>query len=41
MICNADRVVVVCGWLRDALAANGILLERLVLSRQGLSPKPR
>ena len=37
MIRNADRVVAVCGWLHDALAANGVPPERLVLSRQGVS----
>src|SRR5262249_22719342 len=36
MIRNADRVVAVCAWLHDALAANGVPPERLVLSRQGL-----
>ncbi len=33
---NADRIVAVCQWLHDALAANGGPRERLVLSRQGL-----
>jgi glycosyltransferase involved in cell wall biosynthesis len=36
MIRNADRVVAVCAWLHEALAANGVPPERLVLSRQGL-----
>lgn len=37
MINNADRLVVVCGWLRDALITNGVPPDRLVLNRQGLS----
>jgi len=37
MIRNADWVVAVCGWLHDALAANGVPPERLVLSRQGVT----
>jgi glycosyltransferase involved in cell wall biosynthesis len=36
MIRNADRVVAVCAWLHEALAANGVPPARLVLSRQGL-----
>lgn len=36
MIGNADRVVAVCRWLADALAANGVPPERLTLSRQGV-----
>jgi glycosyltransferase involved in cell wall biosynthesis len=36
MIAGADRVVVVCQWLYDALAANGAPPGKLVLSRQGL-----
>jgi glycosyltransferase involved in cell wall biosynthesis len=36
MIGNADRVVAVCQWLYDALAANGVPRTKLVLSRQGL-----
>jgi glycosyltransferase involved in cell wall biosynthesis len=33
---TADRVVAVCQWLYDALAANGVPAEKLVLCRQGL-----
>jgi glycosyltransferase involved in cell wall biosynthesis len=33
----ADRVVAVCGWLRDALLANGLDPEHVVLSRQGVA----
>jgi glycosyltransferase involved in cell wall biosynthesis len=36
MVCNADRIVAVCQWLYDALAANGAPREKLVLSRHGL-----
>ena len=36
MIGNADRVVAVCRWLADALAANGVPASRLTLSRQGV-----
>src|SRR5262249_46039231 len=36
MISNADRVVAVCQWLYDALAANGTPRTKLVLSRHGL-----
>jgi glycosyltransferase involved in cell wall biosynthesis len=36
MIGSADRVVAVCQWLYDALAANGVPRTRLILSRQGL-----
>ncbi|MDB5451808.1 MAG: glycosyl transferase family 1 [Caulobacteraceae bacterium] len=38
MIADADRVVAVCAWLRDALALNGTPADKLVLSRQGTSP---
>ncbi len=34
---EADRVVAVCQWLRDALLRNGIPERKLVLSREGLS----
>lgn len=37
MVADASRIVVVCGWLRDALAANGVPAAKIVLSRQGLS----
>lgn len=44
----ADRVVAVCQWLYDALATNGVPLEKLVLCRQGVRelhtkpmPKPK
>lgn len=40
MAMHADRVVAVCQWLYDALAANGVPKERLVLCRQGL-PSPQ
>ena len=33
----ADRVVAVCGWLRDSLIANGLDPEHVVLSRQGVA----
>jgi glycosyltransferase involved in cell wall biosynthesis len=36
MVRNADRIVAVCQWLYDALAANGVPPGKLVLSRQGL-----
>lgn len=36
MITNADRVVAVCQWLYDVLAANGVPRRKLVLSRQGI-----
>lgn len=39
MIRNADRIVAVCEWLRDALAGNGVPADKLVLNRQGLSSK--
>lgn len=38
MINAADRVVAVCGWVHDALVANGVPRHKLVLSRQGISP---
>lgn len=37
MFTNSDRIVAVCGWLYDALLANGIPANKLVLSRQGVS----
>ena len=33
---DADRIVVVCQWLYDALTRNGVPAEKLVLSRQGV-----
>jgi glycosyltransferase involved in cell wall biosynthesis len=36
MAAVADRIVVVCGWLADALRRNGIADTKLVLSRQGV-----
>ena len=32
----ADRIVAVCGWLRDALLANGAPSRKIVMSRQGV-----
>lgn len=40
---KADRVVAVCGWVRDVLLANGVAASKLVLCRHGLpvrSPPP-
>jgi glycosyltransferase involved in cell wall biosynthesis len=34
---EADRIIVVCQWLYDALLANGAPREKLVLNRQGLA----
>jgi glycosyltransferase involved in cell wall biosynthesis len=36
MTAAADRIVAVCGWLYDALLANDVPPEKLVLSRQGV-----
>jgi glycosyltransferase involved in cell wall biosynthesis len=36
---NSDRIVAVCQWLYDALAANGVPLRKLVLNRQGISDR--
>jgi glycosyltransferase involved in cell wall biosynthesis len=36
MFATADRVVAVCGWLHDALLANGASAGKLVLNRQGV-----
>jgi glycosyltransferase involved in cell wall biosynthesis len=36
MIANADRIIVVCRWLYDALAANGVPANKLVLNRHGV-----
>jgi glycosyltransferase involved in cell wall biosynthesis len=41
MALAADRVVAVCDWLYDALLANGVAPAKLVLSRQGVAPRPR
>lgn len=38
MVADADRIVAVCGWLFDALERNGVPLEKLVLSPQGVDP---
>jgi glycosyltransferase involved in cell wall biosynthesis len=38
MFANADRIVVVCQWLYDALIKNGAPQHKLILSRQGISP---
>lgn len=32
----ADRIVVVCGWVRDVLLRNGVSEKKLIVSRQGL-----
>ena len=37
MIDNCDRLVAVCGWVYDALLANGAPPDKLALSRQGVS----
>lgn len=37
MIDAADGIVAVCGWVHDALVANGVPRDKLVLSRQGIS----
>jgi glycosyltransferase involved in cell wall biosynthesis len=37
MIERADRIVAVCGWLRDALVANGAPEKKLIVSRQGVT----
>jgi glycosyltransferase involved in cell wall biosynthesis len=34
---KVDRVVAVCQWVREVLERNGVLSERITLSRQGLS----
>ena len=36
MFAAADRVVAVCGWLRDVLLANGVPPRKIVLNRQGV-----
>jgi len=36
MFDNADRIVAVCNWLRESLAANGAPAAKLVLSRHGV-----
>src|SRR5262249_24571468 len=35
----ADRIIADCGWLYDALLANGIAATKLVLNRQGVTPR--
>jgi glycosyltransferase involved in cell wall biosynthesis len=34
---EADRIVAVCEWMRDALVVNGVPKSKIVLSRQGLT----
>jgi glycosyltransferase involved in cell wall biosynthesis len=41
MFASADRIVAVCGWLHDALLANGVPREKLILSRQGIAGAER
>ena len=36
MVANADRIVAVCEWLYEALAANGVPRDKLLLNRQGI-----
>lgn len=36
----ADKVVVVCQWLHDAMRRNGVPADKLLLSRQGITPAP-
>ena len=36
MAAAADRIVAVCGWLHDALIANGVPPGKLILNRQGV-----
>ena len=40
MVVAADRVVVVCSWLFEALRANGVSTAKLVLNRQGVQDWP-
>jgi glycosyltransferase involved in cell wall biosynthesis len=37
MVAATDRIVAVCAWLRDALLANDVPAEKLLLNRQGVS----
>ena len=37
MFAAADRIVAVCGWVRDALLANGASSRKIVLNRQGVN----
>jgi glycosyltransferase involved in cell wall biosynthesis len=37
MFAAADRIIAVCGWLRDALLVNGVPPEKLILNRQGVA----
>jgi glycosyltransferase involved in cell wall biosynthesis len=41
MAASADRIVAVCDWLFDALLANGIPREKLVVNRQGVAADVR
>lgn len=36
---EADHVVAVCGWVREVLLRNGVPMEKISLSRQGLCQK--
>ncbi len=40
LIQQVDRVVVVCQWLYDAFVANGVPIEKLILSRHGVDAAP-
>jgi glycosyltransferase involved in cell wall biosynthesis len=40
MVRKADRIVAVCGWMYDALLANGVPRRMLILNRQGSEIKP-
>jgi glycosyltransferase involved in cell wall biosynthesis len=41
MFAMTDRVVAVCGWIRDALLVNGGVAQKIVLSRQGVDDNTR
>lgn len=41
MAAAADRVVAVCGWLRDGLRLNGVPEEKIVVVRQGVTDEFR
>jgi glycosyltransferase involved in cell wall biosynthesis len=41
LVSLSDRIVVVCQWLYDAFAINGVPAEKLFLSRHGVNPSPR
>jgi glycosyltransferase involved in cell wall biosynthesis len=40
MACLADRVIVPCHWVYDALVNNGLPQQKLILNRQGIDYKP-